>query len=106
MDILVVESSQTILLEHLMKNYSKEVRPWNNGTTEVKLDVAIVKLILVVGLYNYIVIVFLSLVTMLLDYRGCGLLPFEPKAFMVTLIQLKMIPLSCLVTVERTFLFS
>ena len=42
-----VESSQTILLGHLMKNYSKEVRPWNNGTTEVKLDVAIVKLILV-----------------------------------------------------------
>lgn len=43
-----VESSQTILLQHLMKNYSKEIRPWNNnGATEVELDVAIIKLILV-----------------------------------------------------------
>jgi hypothetical protein len=49
MDFLVVESSQTILLQHLMKNYSKEIRPWNNnGATEVELDVAIIKLILVV----------------------------------------------------------
>jgi hypothetical protein len=49
--LIIVESSQTTLLRHLMQNYSKEVRPWNNGTTEVKLDVAIVKLILVVCLY-------------------------------------------------------
>jgi hypothetical protein len=53
MDFLVGESSQTTLLRHLMKNYSKEVRPWNNGTTEVTLDVAIIKIILVVSLYSH-----------------------------------------------------
>ena len=53
MTFFLVECSQTTLLKHLMKNYSKEVRPWNNvGPTEIKLDVAIVKIILVVCCYN------------------------------------------------------